>query len=134
MLIVYKVTAGASNLPWVTAQAICHGGTVPSIGHRDTTAARAPRIAATASANGEPDSAGTCGSGPMPTSSTVNSTRNRSASAVNRRSQPRTVSACRPNLAAITAIPVPVAFAARAAPITSAKSARRDRAATGIST
>lgn len=134
MLILYEITAGANNFPWVTAQAICHGGTLPSTGHRDTIAARAPRIAATASANGDPDSAGICGSAPVSTSSTVNNTRSRSASVVNRRSQPRTVSACRPNLAAITGIPIPVAFAARAAPITSARSARRDSAATGIST
>lgn len=134
MLIVYEVTAGASNLPCVTAQAACHGGTMPSTGHRETIAARAPRIAATASANGDPVAAGTCGSGPVSTSSTVNITRSRSAWMLKRRSQPRTVSTCRPSPTAITAIPLPVAFATSAAPITSAKSARLDKAATGSNT
>lgn len=134
MLIVYEVTAGAISLPPVTALAIHHGGTVPSTGHRDTIATRAPRIAATASANGDPDSAGTCGSGPVSTSNTVNTTRNRSASTVNRRNQPRTVSVCLPKPAATKRKPAPVAFATRAAPITSARSARRDKAATGNNT
>jgi len=134
VLIAYQVMAGASNLPRITALAASHGGTVPSTGHREAIAARQPRIAATASANGDPVSAGTCGSGPISTSNTVNITRNRSAWAVNRRSHPRTVSACLPSLTAITAIPVPVAFATSAAPITSAKSARRDKAATGNNT
>lgn len=134
MLIVYKVMAGAISLPPVTALAIHHGGTLPSTGHRDAIAARAPRIAATASANGDPDSAGTCGSGPVSTNNTVNTTRNRSACAVNRRNQPRTVSTCRPSVMAIERNPPPMAFAVKAAPTTSARSARRDNAATGNST
>lgn len=134
MLIVYEITTGASSRPPVAAHAICHGGTLPSAGHRDTTAARKPRIAATASANGDPVSAGTCGSGPVSTSNTVNSVRSCAARTVNRRSQPRTVSAGLPNMTAIARNPPPVAFAARAAPITSARSARRDKAATGNST
>lgn len=134
MLVVYQVKIGASNLPPVTAEAICHGGTVPRAGHRETIAARQPRIAATASANNDLDSAGTCGSGPVSTSNTVNITRTRSACAANRRSHPRTVSACLPSPAAIVRNPPPVAFAASAAPITSAKSARLDSAATGSNT
>jgi hypothetical protein len=66
--------------------------------------------------------------------STVNTTRTASARSANRRSQPRTVSTGRPSHAAIARTPVPLAFAASAAPITSTRSARRARANTGSNT
>lgn len=100
MLIHNQGQHGANNLPPVAAQAADHGDTVPSTGHRAATAAAAPTIAATASANNDPANAGTTGSGPQSTSSTVNATRTDSARAANRRSQPRTVSTDRPNNAA----------------------------------
>jgi len=125
---------GASNLPPDTADAASHGDTAPSTGHRSTTALAAPTTAATASANSDPAAAGTTGSGPQSTSRQVNTTRTSSARAENRRNHPRTVSTGRPTLAATARTPIPVAFAASAAPITSTRSARRANATTGSST
>jgi hypothetical protein len=125
---------GASNLPPLTAHAASHGDTAPRTGHRDATETAAPTIATTASANGDPDAAGTTGSGPVSTSSTVNTTRTASDRPAKRRSQPRTVSTGRRSRAAITANGVPAALAANAAPITSARSARRHSATTGNNT
>ena len=87
---------GASNLPPEAADAANHGDTAPSTGHLAATATAAPTIAATASANRDCAAAGTTGSGPQSTSSTVNATRTASAREANRRSHPRTVSTGRP--------------------------------------
>jgi hypothetical protein len=125
---------GASNLPPVAAEAANQGDTAPSTGHRNATATAAPTTAATASANSDPAAAGSTGSGPQSTSRTVNATRTDTARAANRRSQPRTVSTGRPNIAAIARHPAPAALAANAAPITSTRSARRANATTGNST
>lgn len=124
----------ANNRPPVAADAANQGDTAPSCGHRSATAAAAPTTAATASANRDPAGAGTPGSGPVSTNNTVNATRTASARPANRRSQPRTVSAGLPSRAAITRYPPPAARAASAAPITSARSARRNSATTGSST
>jgi hypothetical protein len=126
--------AGHSSLPPEAAEAACHGGTVPTAGHRAATAATAPAIAATASAAADPAAAGTTGSTPTSTSSTVKNTRTCSALPANRRRQPRTVSTGRPSLAAIARTPEPRALAASAAPITSARSARRSSTLTGSRT
>jgi len=123
-----------SNRPFVTADAASHGDTAPSCGHRAATATAAPTIAATASANSDPAAAGNTGSGQVSTSSAVNATRTACARAANRRNQPRTVSGGRPSTTAIARHPAPAAFAASAAPITSARSARRANATTGSNT
>jgi len=84
--IVDHETGGASSRPPVTAHASCHGDAAPTIGHRLTTASHAPTIAATASANGEPATAGVCGSGLTATNVTVNNCRKPLACNANRRS------------------------------------------------
>lgn len=134
MLIVDQGQDGANNRPCETADAASHGDTAPTNGHRAATATAAPTTAATASANSSPDAAGTTGSGPVATNSPVNSTRTATARPANRRSQPRTVSAGRPTPTAIRRNPNPVARASSAAPITSARSARRNNATTGNNT
>ena len=126
--------SGASRRPPDTADASSHGGTSPTPGHLDLTAALAPATAATASANAVTAAAGGTGSTPTPTSSTVNATRTASARSANRRSQPRTVSTGRPRAAATVRAPAPAAFAASAVPITVATSARRNSANTGSRT
>lgn len=125
---------GDSSLPPEAAEAACHGGTMPITGHRAAIAAAAPAIAATASATTVPAAAGTTGSTPASTSSTVKNDRTRPALAANRRHQPRTVSAGRPSIAATARTPEPRALAASAAPITSARSARRNSTLTGSRT
>ncbi len=125
---------GANRRPADAAQAHHHGDTSPIRGHRDRAATTAPSTAATASANGVRVTAGGTGSTPISTCSTVNHTRSACARAANARNQPRTVSTGLPNLAAIGRAPSPAAFADRAAPITSARSARRNNANTGSST
>jgi hypothetical protein len=125
---------GANNLPPEAADAASHGDTAPSTGHRAATAPAAPTIAATASPTSDLAGAGITGSGPHSANSTVNTTRTASARSANRRSQPRTVSCGRPSQPAIARTPVPLAFAASAAPITSARSARRARPNTGNNT
>ena len=123
--------SGASRRPPETADASSHGGTSPTPGHLDLTAALAPATAATASANAVTIAAGGTGSTPAPTSNAVNTTRTASARPAKRRSQPRTVSTGRPTAAATVRAPAPAAFAASAAPITVTTSARRSRANTG---
>jgi hypothetical protein len=125
---------GASNRPPDTAAASNHGGTAPTSGQRDPTAADAPATAATASANTDPIAAGGTGSTPTRTSSAVNTNRTASARPAKQRSHPRTVSTGRPTTAAIARTPAPAAFAASAAPITVTASARRSSANTGSRT
>jgi hypothetical protein len=69
----------ASSRPPVTTEANAHGGSSPTSGQRDLTAADAPTTAATASANAEDIAAGGTGSTPTPTSNAVNTTRTTSA-------------------------------------------------------
>ena len=126
--------SGASRRPPDTADASSHGGTSPTPGHLDLTAALAPATAATASANAVTAAAGGTGSTPTPTSSAVNATRTASARSAKRRTQPRTVSTGRPRAAATVRAPAPAAFAASAVPITVARSARRNSANTGSRT
>jgi hypothetical protein len=64
----------------------------------------------------------------------VKKARTASARDPDRRSQPRTVPAALPVAAAIGRTPFPMAFAASAAPITSARSARLSSANAGKST
>jgi len=110
---------GPSSIPLLAADAAAQTGIAPRCGHRDATAA-APAIAATASATGNPASAGITGSGPAAASNTVKNTRTTSARPENRRCQPRTVSGGRPAAAAICRNDAPRALAASAAPITHA--------------
>jgi hypothetical protein len=119
----------------VTATASSHGdnpNTRP--GQRRPTAPAAATIAATASTTTDPAGSSTGGSGSSSHSSVVNAARSGPARAANRRSQPRTVAAGRPSPAAICRCPHPAALAARAAPITTAASARLTRTLTGSST
>ena len=90
---------------------------------------RAPRrsTAATASAHPDPAGPGNTGSGASARHHRVNTTRTASTRAAKRRNQPRTVSGGRPSSAAIRRCPTPAAFAASAAPITAAVSARRSQ-------
>jgi len=125
---------GASNAPAVTAEANTHGDTEPSTGHRPADTDPAATIAATASANPDPAGAGSTASTPASTSTPVNTARHPAARTANRRSHPRTVSAGRDSHRAIRRWPAPAAFAAKAAPTTSARSALRDNALTGSST
>lgn len=64
----------------------------------------------------------------------MNNTRTSSARALNRRNQPRTVEAGRPNATAIGRWPEPVALASNADPITAAESARRANQTAGNNT
>lgn len=125
---------GKINPAFVTAHATCHGDTLSINGQRLPTAAATARIAATASAKAVPVAAGTCGSGSRAASTTVNQERTDSAAPAKARSQPRTVSTGRPNWAAIDRNPAPEALASKAAPITTATSARRNKAITGNNT
>src|SRR5436309_6593214 len=103
-------------------------------GQREAAATAAPATAATASAKTDSAAAGGTGSIPTSTSSPVKNTRTAPAREPNRRSQPRTVSTGRPHAAAIDRAPAPAAFAASAAPITSARSTRLASTNTGKST
>lgn len=134
MLIVSTGQEGASSIPPDTAQATSQGDASPTRGHRDATDHQAPTTAPTASANTLRAGPGGAGSTPAPTSTTVKYRRISSALEANLRSHPRTVSTGRPSLSAITRAPAPAAFAARAEPITSARSARLTSANTGRST
>ncbi len=125
---------GANNRPADAADAHHHGDTSPMRGHRDRADTAAPSTAATASPNTVPAAAGGTGSTPMSTSNTVNQARSASARPANLRNQSRTVSTGRPNRAAIVRAPAPAAFADKAAPITSTRSARRNNTNTGSST
>lgn len=126
---------GASKLPWVNAAAICHADNVATTDpHRPTIAAAAASTAATASANGDPAGPAGAVSERTRTANPVNTMRIGSAREANRRSQPRTVPAGRPNAAAIHRCPRPAALASRPALITAATSARPDSATAGSST
>jgi hypothetical protein len=134
VLINFPGQPGASNRPPLAAHASHHTGTAPIPGQREAAATAAPATAATASANTEAAAAGGTGSTPTSTSSPVKNTRTAPAREPNRRSQPRTVSTGRPHAAAIDRAPAPAAFAASAAPITSARSTRLASMNTGRST
>jgi hypothetical protein len=118
---------GDNSRPPLAALASRHGVTPPTSGQRESTAA-------TASANADRACAGGTGSTPASTSSPVKKSRTASARDPNRRSQPRTVPAGRPIAAAIGRTPFRRAFAASAAPITSATSAHLSSANAGRST
>lgn len=133
MLIVFSGQSGASRRPDDTVTASSHGATVPSTNCL-AAAIDAAKIAATASAQPVAPGSGITGSGSNARNSPVNTDRTGSTRPANRRSQPRTVSAGRPKLAAIVRNATPCAFAASATPITSAVSARRSSATTGNNT
>jgi hypothetical protein len=134
VLINFSGQPGASNRPPLAAQASHHNGTSPMPGQREAAATDAPATAATASANPEGADAGGTGSTPTATSNPVKKARTCPARELNRRSHPRTVSTGRPHTAAIDRAPAPAAFAASAAPITSARSTRLSSTNTGRST
>jgi len=125
---------GKINPALVAAHATCHGDTLSINGHRLRAAPATAQITTTASAKALPVAAGTCGSGSRPASTTVNQERTDSAAWAKARSQPRTVSAGRPNSPAMDRKPAPAALASNAAPITTATSARRNKATTGNNT
>lgn len=77
--------------------------------------AAAATIAATASAGGDPDASGMCGSIPTATANCQNQRRTASARPANRRHQRRTVEIGTPVAAATGRYPVPAALAAKAA-------------------
>jgi hypothetical protein len=133
VLIGYPGQPGANNRPPDTAAAHGHSGTV-NTANRPATAAAAAPIAATASAHTPPAGPGITGSAATARNNTVNHRRTASTRPANRRSQPRTVSAGRPNAAAIRRCPTPAALAASAAPITATASARRSNNPAGSST
>src|SRR5699024_152684 len=125
---------GASNRPPEIATATTASGTVDTA-NRCVTAAATAAIAVTASATGPPAGSGTTGSASTATSHTVNTDRTASARTAKRRSQPRTVSTGRASSVAIRRNPTRRdAFAANAATITPAASARRSSAVTGNNT
>lgn len=135
MLINFTVVVGASNQPKLTADASCHGDTVnPTAPNRRTAAPVAATIAATASANSLPPGTGNTGSASNAHTNAVNADRNGPARAANRRNQPRTVAAGRPNRCAIRRCPHPSAANLNATPITAPASARRARQLTGNNT
>jgi hypothetical protein len=123
---------GANNLPPETTAATPHGDTVTT--NRRITDTVTASITVTASAHALPADAGITGSGSSARNHTVNTARTDSSRPAKRRNQPRTVSAGRDNTAAIHRCPSPTAFAASAAPITTAASARRSNATTGNNT
>lgn len=133
MLIHFPGQPGANNRPPEIADTHSHGGT-PSTPNRPTAAATAAPTAANASAHTPPAGPGITGSGATARSNTVNSRRTASTRPPNRRNQPRTVSAGRPNPAAIRRYPTPLALADSAAPITTTASARRNSSPAGSST
>lgn len=90
--------------------------------------------AAIASAHADPAGPGNTGSGASARHHQVNTARTASTRAAKRRNQPRTVAGARSSRAAIRRCPSPTAFAASAAPITAAVSARRTSTSTGSST
>jgi hypothetical protein len=123
---------GASSVAFVTAEAISHGDTASSPGHRPATAAAAAATATSASASGDP--AGSSGTGSALTAATrVNTSRTCPARPAARRSQPRTVSSGTCSARAIRRCPRPRAAAASAAPITAASSGRRSSSRAGSS-
>ena len=133
MLVNSTVDPGASNRPHVTAAATSHGDTA-STAHRRATAPAAATIAATASATCDPAAAGSTGSASSVHSNTVNASRSGPARVRNRRSQPRTVAAQRPNRSATRRCPQPSAARTSAAPTTATVSARRTNTPTGSNT
>lgn len=134
VLINFTGQEGASSIPPVTADATSQGDTSPTAGHLDRTDHQAPTTALTASANASRAGPGGAGSTPVSTSTTVKRRRTSSAREANRRSHPHTVSSGLPTRPAIVRTPAPDAFAASAAPITTAMSARLTSANTGRST
>lgn len=132
MLINSTVDSGANKAPELTAAANNHGDIVNTTRpHRTTAAAAAATIAATASATTEPAGAGNLGSGSRSQASAVNADRSGPARAANRRIQPRTVDADRPNATATRRCPHPPAANTNAPPITATASARLTRQVTG---
>jgi hypothetical protein len=124
---------GANSRLLDIADTHSHIGT-PNTPNRPAAALTAAWTAANASAHAPPAGAGITGSGDNARSSTVNTRRTASKRPASRRSQPRTVSAGRPNPTAIRRHPTPVALAANAAPITVTVSARRASNPTGNNT
>jgi len=124
---------GANNRPPEIATATSHGDTAGST-NRLATARPTAATAASASAHPVPAGSGITGSGSTARNHTVNHARNCSTRPANRRNHPRTVNAGRPTNTAIRRHPNPVAFAANAAPITAAVSARRSNATSGNNT
>jgi hypothetical protein len=132
VLINSTVDSGANKAPELTAAANNHGDIVNTTRpHRTTAAAAAATIAATASATTEPAGAGNLGSGSRSQASAVNADRSGPARAENRRIQPRTVDADRPNATATRRCPHPPAANTNAPPITATASARLTRQVTG---
>lgn len=134
-----RADPGASSRPHETAAAICHGDTMSPVdpvdpAHRRATAAPAATTAATASATGQPAGSGSKGSGSNWHNNLVKASRNGPARSANRRNQPRTVAAGRPNRSATLRCPHPCAAHPSAAPITSTASARRANTLTGNNT
>jgi hypothetical protein len=126
---------GASSSPALTELASSPGDRLTSRpAQRRAAAAAAAVTAATASATTEPADASGGGSASSAHNHTVNSPRTVPARAANRASQSRTVDAGLPRPSAIGRNPMPSAFAARAAQITTTPSARRSRQLTGSST
>lgn len=101
MLIDSTVSFGASNPPEVTAATSCHADTVSKSGHRAQAARAVSTIAATASPTAHPAGSGITAAGSNAQASAVNDARTGPARASNRRSQPRTVDAGRPTIAAM---------------------------------
>jgi hypothetical protein len=135
VLINLTVASGANSRPDVTAQANSHGDNADTAGpQRRATAVAAATIALTASATCDPPGAGSRGSGSSVHNNAVNAERTGPAREANRRSQPRTVAAGRPNRSAIRRCPKPFAAHPNAAPITPTVSARRIRQRTGNNT
>src|SRR5664279_2026609 len=95
--------------------------------------ANAPTSSTTA-ASGSVVGAGGTNSAPNSAATAASTASTRSATAVIRRSQPRTVEAGRPSRAATRRWPHPPALASRAAPITVTASARRSSTLAGSST
>ena len=133
VLIVSSGQPGASNRPFEITVATAQTGTSPAR-NRAPSAPAAAVTAAIASAHADPAGPGSTGSAASARHQPVNTTRTASIRSVNRRNQPRTVSAGRPSSAPIHRYPEPVALAARADPITAAMSARRASTPTGNNT
>lgn len=133
VLIVSSGQPGASSRPFEITVATAQTGTSPAR-NRAPSAPAAAVTAAIASAHADPAGPGSTGSAASARHQPVNTTRTASIRSVNRRNQPRTVSAGRPSSAAIHRYPEPVALAARADPITAAMSARWASTPTGNNT
>lgn len=100
VLIVLPGQPGASSRPFEIAVAVAQTGTSPAP-NRALSAHAAALTAAIASAHTDPAGPGNTGSGASARHHPVNTTRTASTRPVNRRNQPRTVSAGRPSSAAI---------------------------------